>query len=135
ICLASPKKVDTSRLTTVESELKSEINSFNCCGRCKRVHAGRSLLVKATCARTFATHASATDMKMSITLRFRENTRLKNDKRMSPTIKDLGVEEIGISLVNICSFFHKDGWLDFERLVVKTVVVGPVNMTKLTVPL
>jgi len=45
------------------------------------------------------------------------------------------VEEIGISLVNICSFFHKDGWLDFERLVVKTVVVGPVNMTKLTVPL
>ena len=45
------------------------------------------------------------------------------------------MEEIGISLVNICSFFHKDGWLDFERLVVKTVVVGPVNMTKLTVPL
>ncbi|GMI51587.1 hypothetical protein ScalyP_jg185, partial [Parmales sp. scaly parma] len=134
ICLASPKKVDTSRLTTVESELKSEINSFNCWGRSKRVHAG-SLLVKATCARTFATHASATDMKMSITLGFRENTRLKKDKRMSPTIKDLVVEEIGISLVNICSFFHKDGWLDFERLVVKTVVVGPVNMTKLTVPL
>ena len=86
ICLASPKKVDTSRLTTVESELKSEINSFNCWGRSKRVHAG-SILVKATCARTFATHASATDMKMSITLRFRENTLLKNDKRMSPTIK------------------------------------------------